>query len=213
MEQRCPQSQQLQWHRHSLKKKGRRSTFYTLLRQLFNSKAIEGTQRPQGFHTNRKGFLSLSSLPSSLYECQHISPTAPSHVSSTSLNFLMRALSGPGISENDRKNRELHKHAATKSDLILLSPISFRLEFQTAQRCVPCAMPLPCQSLSVGHCTHFEIINPKVFLSKQVFMSASTAVFIFPVFFHTGKLHYCHEGMRVPMCACAHAGVCNGVEA
>lgn len=125
----------------------------------------------------------------------------------------MRALSGPGISENDRKNQELHKHAATKSDLILLSPIPFQLEFQTGQRCVPCAMPMPCQSLSIGRCTHFETINPRAFLSKQVFMSASTAVFIFPVFFHTGKLHYCQEGMRVPMCACAQAGVCKWVEA
>lgn len=159
-----------------------------------------GTQRPQDFHTNRKGFLSLNSLPFSIYECQHISPKVPSHVSRTSLNFLMRALSGPGISENDRKNQELHKHAATKSDLILWSPISFQLEFQTGQRCVPCAMPMPCQSLSIGPCTHFEIINPKAFLSKQVFMSASTAVFIFPVFFHTGRLHYCHEGMRVHAC-------------
>lgn len=94
-----------------------------------------------------------------------------------------------------------------KSDLILLPPISFQLEFQTGQRCVPCAISMPCQSLSIGHYTHFETINPKAFLSKQVFVSASIAVFIFLVFFTFSTLANCIIVKRVRMFPYVHAHV------
>lgn len=120
----------------------------------------------------------------------------------------MCAPSGPGISENEWKNQELHKRAATKSDLILLSPISFQLEFQTGQRCVPCAMPMPCQSRPL--CPFWNNQPQSLFVKTSPHVGEYRC-FHFSCIFHTGKLHYCQEGMCVPMCACAHAGVCEWV--
>lgn len=150
-------------------------------------------------------FFHSTSLSSSLYKCQQILLEAPSHVSITSLNLLICALSGTGISKNDRKNQEPNKYVATKSDLILLSSISLQLRVSNrAKLCSMCNF----HDLSESVCWPlypFWSNQPKSLFVKTSLHVSKYRCFHFSCIFHIfyiGKLHYCQEGMYVPICVC-----------
>lgn len=93
-----------------------------------------------------------------------------------------------------------------QTDLLPLSPISAGVSNRGKEGSM-CHFHTPLGS-SHEPLTHFEIINPKAILSKQVFIQVSISVSIFLIFSTFSTLANCITAKRVCVFPYAHVQIC-----
>lgn len=127
---------------------------------------------------------------------------APLHGSTMSLNFLMCAPSAPSISEG-RKNQEPDRNVPTN----WLAPTfsHFRWSFKQGKGGFHVPFPHPLGVLPWATYSFWNNQSKGHFVKTGLHISEYFCFHFSHIFhiFYTGELHYCQEGMCVPICACA----------